>query len=145
MTATVPSAAGAPPILVVEDNPTNQFVFAHFLRRIGLPFAIVPNGAEALAAWEGGDYGLVLMDIEMPVMDGYEAARTLRRREAAEDRAGTPIIAVSADAMPETRERARRSGMDAFLTKPIDLDGLRRAIRDALLDRRRPAPAALGD
>jgi CheY-like chemotaxis protein len=117
-----------PNILVVEDNVTNQFVFARFLRKIGMPFAMVPNGAEALVAWESGAYDVVLMDIEMPVMDGIEATRELRCREATRDRPPTPIIALSADAMQENREKALRSGMNDFLTKPVELDRLRRTI-----------------
>jgi CheY-like chemotaxis protein len=115
-------------VLIVEDNPTNQFVFAQFLRRLGLPFHVVENGAEAVAAWGERQYDLVLMDIEMPVMDGYAAARELRRREAAEARVPIPIIALTADAMAGSRERARGCGMDDFLTKPVELERLRLAI-----------------
>jgi CheY-like chemotaxis protein len=143
--ATPGIAPSAPPhVLVVEDNVTNQFVFAHFLRRIGLPFDMVPNGAEALAAWEAGGYDVVLMDIEMPVMDGYETARELRRREAGRHRAPTPIIALTADAMQESRDRARACGMNDFVTKPVELDRLRRSILKALRPEAmpRPEPAA---
>lgn len=122
-------AAEAPPrVLVVEDNLTNQFVFSHFLRRIGLSFHVVGNGADALHAWQSGRYDLVLMDIEMPVMDGYEAARELRRREMAQARHPTPIIALSADAVATNLDRARNCGMDDFITKPVELERLRLAI-----------------
>jgi CheY-like chemotaxis protein len=124
--------ATAPHVLVVEDNATNRFVFAHFLRRIGLAFDMVPNGAAALAACEERGYDVVLMDIEMPVMDGYETARELRRREAGRDRAPTPIIALTADAMFESRERARSCGMTDFVTKPVEIDRLRTSISKAL-------------
>jgi CheY-like chemotaxis protein len=127
-TAVAGTSPVAPHVLVVEDNVTNQFVFAHFLRRIGLAFDMVANGAAALAAMEKRGYDLVLMDIEMPVMDGYETARELRRREADRERAPTPIIALTADAVLESRERARRCGMDDFITKPVELDRLRSSI-----------------
>jgi CheY-like chemotaxis protein len=133
---------GQPNILVVEDNVTNQFVFSHFLRKIGMPFDMAPNGAEALVAWESGDYDVVLMDIEMPVMDGIEATRELRRREVALDRPPTPIIALSADAMLENREKALQCGMDDFLTKPVELDRLRKTIWQVL--GRPAAPASAG-
>jgi CheY-like chemotaxis protein len=120
---------GTPPhVLVVEDNPTNQFVFSHFLRRIGVPFHVVANGVDALLAWQDGGYDVVLMDIEMPVMDGFEATRELRRREAAEARTPTPIIALSAHAMSETSELALRCGIDEVISKPVELERLRRAI-----------------
>jgi CheY-like chemotaxis protein len=122
------AAEPSPRVLVVEDNPTNQFVFSHFLRRIGLSFHMVGNGADALHAWQHGGYDLVLMDIEMPVMDGYDAARELRRREAAEARRPTPIIALSADALPANFDRARNCGIDDFITKPVELERLRLAI-----------------
>jgi CheY-like chemotaxis protein len=124
--------SAAPHVLVVEDNVTNQFVFAHFLRRIGLAFDMVANGAAALAAWETRGYDVVLMDIEMPVMDGYETACELRRREASRNHAPTPIIALTADAVLESRERARSCGMDDFITKPVELDRLRKSIWKAL-------------
>lgn len=125
-----------PRVLVAEDNATNRFVMSHFLTRIGLDFEVSANGAAAVAAWEAGRYDIVLMDIEMPVMDGYEAAQEMRRLEVALGRAATPIIALTADAMPESLETARRCGMDDFITKPIELERLHRAIRRAL------APAA---
>lgn len=114
--------------LMVEDNATNQFVLSHFLRRMGLTFDVVNHGAAALISWESGRHDLVLMDIEMPVLDGYETTRELRRREAAEARARTPIIALSADALPTHRAKAASVGMDGFVTKPIDLDALHAAI-----------------
>lgn len=119
---------GTPHLLVVEDNATNQFVLSLFLKRLGFTFDIAQHGAEALIAWERRSYDLILMDVEMPVLDGFETTRELRRREQAQDRAPTPIIALSADAMLENREMARLVGMDDFITKPIELDRLERLI-----------------
>ncbi len=117
--------------LMVEDNATNQFVLSHFLQRMGITFDIAGHGAAALVAWEGGCYDLVLMDIEMPVLNGYDATRELRRRERDGARRRTPIIALSADALPSHRAKAESVGMDGFVTKPIDRDALREAILDA--------------
>lgn len=110
--------------LVVEDNPTNQFVITLFLRKLGVGHEIVSRGSEALAVFAGGRFDAVLMDIEMPLLDGYDTTRELRRREALLSKPRTPIIALSADAMPDSRRRAHEAGMDAFLTKPIAMDAL---------------------
>jgi len=131
---------GAPHVLVVEDNATNRFVLSLFLERLGFTFDIAKHGAEALIAWEQRAYDVVLMDIEMPVLDGFEATRELRRREQAQGRPPTPIIALSADAMLENRDMARLVGMDDFITKPIELDRLERLIRTQVA--RRPGEAA---
>jgi CheY-like chemotaxis protein len=122
-------------VLVVEDNATNQFVLSIFLRKLGMTFDVAKHGAEALIAWERNDYDIVLMDIEMPVLDGFEATRELRRREQAQGRRHTPIIALSADAMLENRDKARLVGMDDFLTKPIEMDRLEALIRARVVPR----------
>lgn len=114
--------------LMVEDNATNQFVLSHFLRRIGLTFDVANHGAAGLTAWEARRYDLVLMDIEMPVLDGYGATLELRRRELVQGRPRTPVIALSADALPAHKAKARSVGMDGFVTKPIDCDALQDAI-----------------
>ena len=119
---------GIPHVLVVEDNVTNQFVFTLFLRKLGMTFEVVSNGVEALAAWEAHPFDVVLMDIEMPTLDGFETTRELRRREQSFARERTPIIALSADAMLENRERARLVGMDEFITKPVEIDRLKNLI-----------------
>ena len=114
--------------LVVEDNPTNQLVVTLFLRKLGVTHDLVGRGTEALAALALRRYDLVLMDIEMPVLDGYATTRALREREATQGGPRTPVIALSADAMPDSRRRAGEAGMDDFLTKPIAMDALRRAL-----------------
>ncbi len=135
-----PALVGSPRALVVEDNGTNQFVLALFLEKLGMDFDMAQHGAEALIAWEARPYDLVLMDVEMPVLDGIETTRELRRREQAQDRPRTPIVGLSADALLEIRDRARLVGMDAFLTKPIDLERLRAIVFEQLA-RAAPSPS----
>jgi PAS domain S-box-containing protein len=108
-------------ILVAEDNPTNRLVVLAQLRKLGYATVhAVNNGAEAVEAVRHGGYDLVLMDCEMPVMDGYEASRLIRASSHPE----IPIIALTASAMQADRERCMASGMSDYLAKPVELDGL---------------------
>jgi two-component system sensor histidine kinase/response regulator len=104
-------------ILLAEDNLVNQKVARGTLEKMGYKVDIVSNGADAVAAWEAGRYHLILMDCQMPVMDGYQAAREIRLREGA---SRVPIIALTADAMKGAEEQCREAGMDGYLTKPLD-------------------------
>jgi PAS domain S-box-containing protein len=107
-------------ILVAEDNPTNQVVLLAQLEKLGYRAQAVANGVEAVEAVHREEYDLVLMDCQMPGMDGFEAARQIRRSP----RPHVPIIAVTAHAMLGDRERCIREGMDAYLSKPVALDPL---------------------
>ena len=107
-----------------EDNVVNQKVAQAMLARLGCEVTTVVDGAEAVAALEQGSYALVLMDCQMPVLDGYQATEEIRRREAARSLPRTPIVALTANAMAQDRERAVAVGMDAYLAKPIELDDL---------------------
>jgi CheY-like chemotaxis protein/anti-sigma regulatory factor (Ser/Thr protein kinase) len=111
-------------VLLVEDNEMNQRVAEMLLRRNGYECTLAQNGAEALEAWEQGEFDLVLMDCQMPVMDGYEAARAIREREAADDRPRTPILAMTANALQGARERCLAAGMNDYVTKPIEVKRL---------------------
>jgi PAS domain S-box-containing protein len=120
-------------ILVAEDNPTNQFVVLAQLEKLGYEADAVANGAEAVDAVKRGGYDLVLMDCEMPVMDGYEATRQIRTSLLST----IPIISLTADATASARERCLSIGMNGYLAKPLELSKLA-----VLLNRWMPAARA---
>jgi CheY-like chemotaxis protein len=115
-------------VLVVDDLAVNRQVARMMLERGGYTVHVAEDGARALEAMRSQEYDVVLMDCEMPVLDGYEAAREIRRREAALGRR-TPIIALTASAMKGDAERALEAGMDLHVPKPIDLEQLHSAVR----------------
>ncbi len=116
-------------ILIVEDNAINRVVCGAMLTRLGLEYATANEGRDGIAQGERGQFDLVLMDCQMPGIDGYEATRELRKRNAlARNGQPLPILALTANAFDEDRERARESGMDAFLSKPLRLEELRDAL-----------------
>jgi signal transduction histidine kinase/ActR/RegA family two-component response regulator len=124
--------AGGLRVLVAEDNAVNQLVVRTLLEQAGIDPFVVDDGAQALEAWDREDWDLILMDVQMPVMDGPTATRELRRREAAQGRARTPIIALTANAMAHQAADYRAAGMDTIVAKPIDAGQLLHAILDAL-------------
>jgi PAS domain S-box-containing protein len=132
-----PAPATAPPggprfsarVLVVEDNPVNLRVVSHMLQKLGCRVDVAGNGLEAVQMTAQLPYDLVLMDVQMPEMDGFSATRVIREREALR---GTtmriPIIALTADAMAGDRERCLDAGMNDYVTKPIEPASLHRAL-----------------
>ena len=128
-------------VLLADDNRVNQKVALGALQRMGLTVDVANNGEEAVAAWAAGIFDLILMDCQMPVMDGYQAAREIRSRETRANR--TPIIALTADAMKGTEQLCRESGMDDYLTKPIDRDRLSEVVNRYLSPS--AAPPALAE
>ena len=106
-------------VLLVEDNLVNQEIGAAMLAVLGLEVATANNGVEAVAMFERQRYGLILMDCQMPEMDGYAATAQIRSREAASGARKTPIIALTANAMQGDRERCLAAGMDDYLAKPF--------------------------
>ncbi|PZQ58037.1 MAG: hybrid sensor histidine kinase/response regulator [Phenylobacterium zucineum] len=119
-------------ILAAEDNAVNQLVLKTLLSQAGLEPVMVGNGAEALEAWRTGRWDVILMDIQMPVMDGVTAARAIRAAELAEQRPRTPIIAVTANAMSHQVTEYMAAGMDDVSPKPLDALRLFTAIERAL-------------
>ena len=115
-------------VLLVEDHPVNLQVASRLLSRLGLEVAHAHNGAEALRQVEKGGFDMVLMDCQMPVMDGYAATRELRRRELAGNAPRLPIVAMTAHAMAGDRERCLECGMDDYLSKPLDRKLLARTL-----------------
>ena len=119
-------------ILLAEDNPFNQQVAAELLEETGATVALANNGREALALLFKKRFDIVLMDVQMPEMDGYEATRRIR---ATSRLAGQKVIAMTANAMAEDRERCLASGMDDFISKPIDPDQIVLVLAKWLPDR----------
>ncbi len=113
-------------ILVAEDNDVNQILISALLARMGHVVHLVANGALAVEAVRRGDYDLVLMDLQMPGMDGMEATQAIRALGA--PHASLPIIAMTANAFDEDRQACLAAGMDDYVAKPIDVDELARAI-----------------
>jgi len=113
-------------ILLAEDNPINRTVALKFLKNMGFQAEAVGSGLEAVVALEKARYDLVLMDCQMPEMDGYEATAQIRRKEL--DTGYTPVIALTANAMKGDREKCIEAGMDDYIAKPIDPDVMLKTI-----------------
>ena len=115
-------------VLLAEDHPVNQKVASRMLERMGHTVVIAPDGRQAIAALEADDFDVVLMDVQMPEMDGFEAVRAIRQREAVEGQ-HIPVIALTAHAMQGDRERCLNAGFDDYLTKPIRQAELQRVLQ----------------
>ena len=107
-------------VLLVEDHPVNQKVAQKLLERLGLKVDVAENGEVALDKLRERPYAMVLMDCQMPVLDGYSATRRLREIESGQGKPRTPVIAMTAHAMSGDRERCLQAGMDDYLSKPLD-------------------------
>jgi len=123
-------------ILVAEDNLTNQKLVTFLLEQERHRVTMVSNGADAVVKSADGPFDLILMDVQMPEMDGFEATAAIRRRERATG-SHIPIVAMTAHAMAGDRERCLAEGMDAYLSKPLRPDDLLATI-DGLLTAPQP-------
>jgi two-component system, sensor histidine kinase and response regulator len=114
--------------LVVDDHSVNQLLASKLLQMLGLDVQVVADGAQALQAVQAGQFDVVLMDIQMPQMDGWQATRHIRQWEQAQHALRTPIIALTAHASAADREQAMACGMDGYLTKPVTTEALEAAL-----------------
>ncbi len=117
-------------ILLAEDNEANVVVASAMLEEMGCVVECARNGHEVVALYESGDFDAILMDCQMPHLDGYEATRRIRRLESSNGGPETPILALTAHAVSGDRERCLTSGMNAYLTKPITMEKLREALEE---------------
>ena len=120
-------------ILLVEDNAVNQKVAQRYLEKLGVTCDVARNGREAIETWQKGNYDLILMDCQMPVMDGFEATREIRGQERHGKR--IPIIALTANALASDRDNCLAAGMDEHLGKPLELAKLEACLAQHLAGR----------
>ena len=118
--STAPAGTRAPKVLLVEDNPVNQMVAQALLERLGATVVLAGDGAQALQRVAEAEFDVVLMDCQMPVMDGLACTRALRERETHLQLRRLPVVAMTAASDEEARDECRDAGMDDFLTKPVD-------------------------
>lgn len=111
-------------ILVAEDNETNQLVISQQLDLLGYAADMTANGAEALERWKSDKYGLILTDLHMPEMDGYDLTMQIRKEEKESGKARIPIVALTANVLQDEEKRCLSLGMDAYISKPVDLNKL---------------------
>ncbi|WP_313574623.1 ATP-binding protein [Brevundimonas sp.] len=123
---------GVPRVLLADDHPANRKVIEVMLEPLGVELTAVEDGAQALAAFREGGFDLVLMDMQMPVMDGLTATAEMRAYERRTGAEPTPILMLTANAMSEHVEASHRAGADGHLTKPLSVAGLTRAVAEAL-------------
>jgi len=116
-------------ILLVEDNPDNRLLIKAFLKKFPIEIDEAGNGQIAVNRFKNNKYDVVLMDMQMPVMDGYTATKTIRKWEEKKDKESTSILALTAYAMKEDRDKTLKAGCTDYLTKPIKKDKLLEAIR----------------
>jgi len=131
--ATTPAPAGEriPRLLVAEDDPTNREVMGLMLKRSNYNIVFADDGQKAVEMWEKGEYDLVLMDVQMPRLNGFDATRAIREKEL--ERGGhTPIVAITAHARKEDKESCLAAGMDAYVSKPIDFKKCLEVVRGLL-------------
>ena len=119
-------------VLLVEDDPSNRIPTQKLLEQAGHEVALAENGRQALELLAENDFDCVLMDIQMPVMDGIEATRIIRESEALGPKRNIPIIALTAYAMEGDREKFLAAGMNGYVAKPVEIDSLLQGMSEAM-------------
>ena len=119
-------------VLIAEDNQLSQKVIRGMMQKLGIEHTIVSNGREALQSAMHGDFDVILMDCDMPIMDGYTATQEIRRWERQEHREAMPIFALTAHILDEQKQKAFNAGMNKHLSKPIELGDLQNALLEAI-------------
>jgi CheY-like chemotaxis protein len=132
-------------VLLADDNGVNQMVARQLLKRCGADVHCVANGLEALQALRDADFDLVLMDCQMPEMDGYEATRRLRQCTDSPRNRDIPVIALTANALATDRDQCIAAGMTDFLSKPVDRTRLEQALLRAITAGEPPQAAAVAE
>ncbi|MEJ2212675.1 MAG: response regulator, partial [Gammaproteobacteria bacterium] len=116
-------------VLLVEDNPTNQIVAKGLLKKFGLQADVATNGVEAIESLRKVNYDIVLMDCQMPIMDGYQASETIRKPDSGVINSDVPIVAMTANAMQGDREKCIAAGMNDYIAKPVVPEKLQQALQ----------------
>ena len=132
-TAAAAVAAGTlprPHVLVAEDNDVTRAYLAARLKEEGLEVEVAHDGREAVERWKHGDYALILMDLQMPVLDGIEASRTIRLLEQQSGNGYTPIVAMTAHEYLEDAQSCQRAGIDGYISKPFQIKKAMKIVRE---------------
>ena len=111
-------------ILLVEDNEINQIVLLKQLEILGYPAVVAKNGLQGLEMWQDKSYDVILLDCHMPVMDGFEMAKEIRKKEEHDDLPRVPIVAITANALTGDADKCYACGMDDYLAKPVEIISL---------------------
>ena len=142
-TSAAPADAGGPVrVLAVEDSPLNLFLIRSYLKGPRYSLETASNGAIAVEKFQSGEFDIVLMDVQMPVMDGYTATRTIRAWEAEHQKRPAPILALTAHAFPEQQRESLAAGCNAHLVKPVPKEALLEAIQRFARHARESPPRA---
>jgi len=136
-----PVAERALSLLLAEDNVVNQHLATRLLEKMGHSVVLAQNGLEAMSQHASGEFDAVLMDVQMPEMDGFQATKAIRDREKAMGTPRLPIIALTAHAMAGDREKCMQAGMDHYLSKPLKAQELQDLLQTIGQAKPVPAPA----